>query len=123
MTTSDEAAPAPDVAVSPPPAEEPATFRRSGPPFTTRLTLGLVTAAILPVATFGVVALILTDVHDETLARVLAARDRDLGRRRAAARRRAVRRTSAASCAPSPDPWTGSPPAGTRASSSPVTTT
>ena len=71
MTTSDEAAPAPDVAVSPPPAEEPATFRRSGPPFTTRLTLGLVTAAILPVATFGVVALILTDVNDETLARVL----------------------------------------------------
>src|SRR3954469_5153252 len=51
-------------------ADEP-SFRRSGPAFRTRLTLGLITAAVLPVAVFGVAALVLTRPEDQNLARVL----------------------------------------------------
>lgn len=54
-----------------PAAEEPETFRRTGPPFTTRMTFGLVAAAVLPITLFGVVALLQTGLHDATLARVL----------------------------------------------------
>jgi signal transduction histidine kinase len=46
-------------------------FRRSGPAFRTRLTIGLVIAAVLPLSVFGVTALILTGLQDQTLERVL----------------------------------------------------
>jgi signal transduction histidine kinase len=61
------AEPVPDAA---PPAQE-LGFRRSGPSFRTRLTVGLVVAAVLPVTVFGVTALLLTGLQDQTLERVL----------------------------------------------------
>jgi signal transduction histidine kinase len=57
-----------------PPAAEPAeevSYRRSGPSFRTRMTFGLVIAAVLPLTVFGVTALILTGLQDQTLERVL----------------------------------------------------
>jgi signal transduction histidine kinase len=68
------APPARPTAPARPPAAETAdatSFRRSGPAFRTRLTLGLVVAAVLPVTVFGVTALVLTGTTDQTLARVL----------------------------------------------------
>ena len=48
-------------------------YRRTGPGFRARLTLGLVAAAVLPVAGFGIVVLVVTGGAgaDTTLARVL----------------------------------------------------
>ena len=55
------------------PAHEGPPYRRSGLGFRARLTLGLVAAAVLPVAGFGLVALLITGSSqgDTTLARVL----------------------------------------------------
>jgi signal transduction histidine kinase len=67
-----------DARVDDAPAEEDrgdggAAYRRTGPGFRARLTLGLVAAAVLPVAGFGIVVLIVTGGagSDTTLARVL----------------------------------------------------
>jgi signal transduction histidine kinase len=75
VTAEDATAPnaGSDDAASGPAAESPvpASFRRSGPTFRTRLTLGLVTAAVLPVTVFGVTAIVLTGASDQTLERIL----------------------------------------------------
>lgn len=49
------------------------SYRRSGPGFRTRLTFGLVAAAVLPVAGFGIVVLLVTGgaAGEATIARVL----------------------------------------------------
>jgi signal transduction histidine kinase len=51
--------------------DRPARARRSGPTFRTRLTLSLLTVAVLPVALFGAAAFVVTGLHDATLGRVL----------------------------------------------------
>ena len=54
------------------PARPSATYGRSGLGFRTRLTLGLVAAAVLPLAGFGIVVLLVTGVGtDTTVSRVL----------------------------------------------------
>ncbi len=61
-------------ASGPDPAPERPGYRSSGLGFRTRLTLGLITAAVLPVAVFGLVVLAVTGVgreNDTTVARVL----------------------------------------------------
>jgi signal transduction histidine kinase/HAMP domain-containing protein len=56
----------------PAPARPSATYGRSGLGFRTRLTLGLVAAAVLPLAGFGIVVLLVTGVGtDTTVSRVL----------------------------------------------------
>ncbi len=60
-------------ATSEPAGSRPA-YRRSGPGFRARLTLGLISAAVLPVAGFGIVVLVVTGANqggDTTVARVL----------------------------------------------------
>ena len=60
-------------AMSEPAGSRPA-YRRSGPGFRARLTLGLILAAVLPVAGFGIVVLVVTGFDqggDTTVARVL----------------------------------------------------
>jgi signal transduction histidine kinase/HAMP domain-containing protein len=55
------------------PTSDLATYRSSGLGFRTRLTLGLIAAAVLPVAAFGIVVLLVTGLEgsDTTIARVL----------------------------------------------------
>ena len=56
------------------PAGSRPAYRRSGPGFRARLTLGLISAAVLPVAGFGIVVLVVTGFDqggDTTVARVL----------------------------------------------------
>ena len=50
----------------PAPARPSATYGRSGLGFRTRLTLGLVAAAVLPLAGFGIVVLLVTGVGTDT---------------------------------------------------------
>jgi signal transduction histidine kinase/HAMP domain-containing protein len=59
--------------VAGPASTELATYRSSGLGFRTRLTLGLIAAAVLPVTAFGFVVLIVTDSagSDSTIARIL----------------------------------------------------
>ena len=62
-------------------------YRGSGLGFRTRLTLGLVAAAVLPLATFGIVVLLVTGIDaDSTRVPGPAARHRRRRRRRRAAR-------------------------------------
>ena len=76
-------------------------YRSSGLGFRTRLTLGLIAAAVLPVAAFGIVVLLVTGLDrrpDTTVARVLLLAIAVVGRVRRPAGRRSSPPTSARRC-------------------------